>query len=216
MRVAAPGTNWIAAFHGGRMNDSRAPEPSSWRAWALVMLCAAVLSGPLLPKLMDRMDPRPPAENAAASGFVAPPASPVDAEPKTAPAASPSSSPAVQNAAPDPAPVVADPPSIVIEKPVVVASPRVVATGDALPAQMLRPLTGADLAGKTRWELDLLRNEIYARHHRRFARADLQRYFDAQSWYSGLYSPEQFTDAMLTPLERSNAEMIRQYEASVP
>ena len=52
------------------------------------------------------------------------------------------------------------------------------------PDQKNRYLTSADLSECTCWELRVLRNEIYARHGRKFKSQDLQDYFSAQPWYS--------------------------------
>ncbi|WP_270575013.1 YARHG domain-containing protein, partial [Candidatus Collinsella stercoripullorum] len=61
-------------------------------------------------------------------------------------------------------------------------------------------------------ELELARNEIYARYGRGFSTDYLQKYFDSQAWYTRLYSPEEF-DAMTSPLnsvEQQNvANMLR-------
>ena len=51
------------------------------------------------------------------------------------------------------------------------------------PAPQLRYLTDAELAGCTCAQLELLRNEIFARHGRIFKRQDLQKYFSARPWY---------------------------------
>lgn len=75
-----------------------------------------------------------------------------------------------------------------------------------------RYLTRDDLAGLSDWELDVLRNGIYARHGRRFNRPDLQQYFDAQSWYRPVYGANAFDEGLLSPVERWNAEFIRQYQ----
>lgn len=72
------------------------------------------------------------------------------------------------------------------------------------------PLSYSDLSGKSAWELDIMRNTIYAKYGRRFARSDLQSYFNRQDWYrpnSG------FRDGMLTPTERRNAALIAQYQS---
>jgi hypothetical protein len=45
--------------------------------------------------------------------------------------------------------------------------------------------SAADLIGMDKDMLRLARNEIYARHGRKFDSADLQEYFNAQSWYNG-------------------------------
>ena len=84
-----------------------------------------------------------------------------------------------------------------------------------IPYSNTRYLTENDLRGLSEWELKLARNEIYARHGRRFKDPALQEYFDAQSWYTGLYDPEDFDknhSDELSDLEKWNAEFILQYE----
>jgi serine/threonine protein kinase, bacterial len=51
------------------------------------------------------------------------------------------------------------------------------------PAQRTRNLTTAELSCCDCWELEIMRNEIYARHGRIFNRKDLQEYFEGQPWY---------------------------------
>jgi len=82
----------------------------------------------------------------------------------------------------------------------------------AVPAFMSRPLTEAELMGKSTWELDVMRNEIYARHGRRFARSDLQSYFSAQPWYRPLYAPDEFPTSLLTAVQKRNVELIQRYQ----
>lgn len=65
-------------------------------------------------------------------------------------------------------------------------------------------------------DLYLARNEIYARHGRGFKNADLQQFFNAKSWYTQRYTPEQF-ESMPSPLndyERVNAELMLDVEKS--
>jgi hypothetical protein len=82
-----------------------------------------------------------------------------------------------------------------------------------LPFFMTRPVTEDDLRGKSKWELDLMRNEIYARYGRTFARQDLQKYFAAQIWYTPRYAPSQFpADRLLTCLQQTNIDTILKYE----
>jgi YARHG domain len=94
--------------------------------------------------------------------------------------------------------------------------PEVHTTGE-LPIQMLRLLTEAELEGKSDWELDIMRNEIYARHGRGFDRDDLQRHFGQFSWYRPTYNPQEFDryhQGRLTEIQRTNAEVIRSYQQS--
>jgi hypothetical protein len=83
------------------------------------------------------------------------------------------------------------------------------------PIQIVRSLSEADLEGKSNWELDVMRNEIYARHGRGFNREDLRAYFAQFSWYHPIYSPEafdQYHQDSLSPTERANAEFILDYQ----
>ncbi|MBF1990457.1 YARHG domain-containing protein [Fischerella thermalis] len=75
-----------------------------------------------------------------------------------------------------------------------------------------RLLTSADLKGLSAQELTFMRNEIYARHGRRFKEQKLQRYFESQSWYKPRYAPGEFPDSVLSQIELKNAIMIREYQ----
>ena len=75
-----------------------------------------------------------------------------------------------------------------------------------------RYLTEDDLAGFTAEQCRLARNEIYARHGRRFSDAALQRYFDSLSWYNGTIEPSDFNDNVFNSYERANCRLIVQYE----
>ena len=54
-----------------------------------------------------------------------------------------------------------------------------------------------ELEGKTAAECKTARNEIYARHGRRFNDEQLQGDFDMCSWYEGIIEPENFSDDVL-------------------
>ncbi len=75
-----------------------------------------------------------------------------------------------------------------------------------------RPITDADLEGKSAFELDLLRNSIFARHGHRFQNATLQAYFEQQSWYRPQYEPDESPAARLSALEAQNAAYILEYQ----
>lgn len=75
-----------------------------------------------------------------------------------------------------------------------------------------RLLTSADLKGRNGKELTLMRNEIYARHGRRFKEQKLQSYFETQSWYQPRYASGEFVDSVLSQIELKNAIMIREYQ----
>ena len=69
----------------------------------------------------------------------------------------------------------------------------------------LRPLSD--------WQLRLARNEIYARHGRRFNDAQLQAYFDSKSWYHGTIAPDAFDASVLNDTELANIARIQEVEA---
>ncbi len=61
-------------------------------------------------------------------------------------------------------------------------------------------------------ELRIARNEIYARHGRLFDSEDLQEYFEAQDWYEGTISPEDFDYTVLNDYERYNVNLMKSIE----
>ncbi|NMF61375.1 serine/threonine protein kinase [Brasilonema octagenarum UFV-E1] len=75
-----------------------------------------------------------------------------------------------------------------------------------------RTVTDADLEGKSGFELDVMRNSIFARHGRRFDTTGLQQYFDKQPWYRPLYSPKDFPTSLLSSTEQWNVEYIAEYQ----
>ena len=81
-----------------------------------------------------------------------------------------------------------------------------------LPDSDSRYLTEDDLTGLNAEQCRLARNEIYARHGRRFLDAGLQRYFDSCSWYSGTIDPADFSDSVFNEYERANSRLIVEYE----
>ena len=85
-----------------------------------------------------------------------------------------------------------------------------------LPESASKLLTSADVQNLSLQELSYARNEIYARHGRKFQDEELQAYFDSQPWYNGTIEPAQFDDmSLLSQLERSNLEVIKKREAVV-
>lgn len=76
-----------------------------------------------------------------------------------------------------------------------------------------RPITEADLAGRTLRELALMRNTIFARAGNSFRKRWLDQYFRAQPWYE----PRPKMDpGKLTRLDWQNAGIIAKKEASIP
>jgi hypothetical protein len=71
------------------------------------------------------------------------------------------------------------------------------------------PITDEMVIGLFVEDLRVLRNEIYARHGRVFKDKELQKYFEAQSWYQP--NPE-FKDEMLSETEAKNLAIIKEVE----
>ena len=86
-------------------------------------------------------------------------------------------------------------------------------TGDyILPQSSTEVLTEEDIEGLSAEELLLARNEIYARHGRKFSTPEIQAYFDSKSWYNGTISPEDFDTSVLNSTERANVSFIKSHE----
>ena len=62
--------------------------------------------------------------------------------------------------------------------------------------------------------LFLARNEIYARHGRKFRNTELQTYFVQKSWYNPTVEPDDFQDGWLNDAERHNANTMLEIEKS--
>jgi hypothetical protein len=84
-----------------------------------------------------------------------------------------------------------------------------------------RLVTNSDLQGHNQKELELMRNEIYARHGWIFKRQDLQHYFEQQAWYksAGLASERDAIDnrisASMSAIEKQNAARILSFEKAL-
>ncbi len=79
-----------------------------------------------------------------------------------------------------------------------------------------RLYTAGELESLSDWELEIARNEIYARHGREFSNEALREYFEGQPWYEPRYSAEEFDalDGVLNQTEVANAELILSIEQS--
>ena len=73
-------------------------------------------------------------------------------------------------------------------------------------------LEHADLEGLTAEECKIARNEIYARHGRKFEDDALQTYFESCAWYNGSIEAADFSESMLNDIEIQNRDMIVNYE----
>jgi len=85
-------------------------------------------------------------------------------------------------------------------------------SGRKYPFVSTRSLTTADLIGKTNLELDLMLNEVFASHGRRFEDAELQNYFSLQTWYVPRYSSKDFPNDLLSNIEMANVELISNFK----
>lgn len=68
------------------------------------------------------------------------------------------------------------------------------------------------MEGMSAEECKLARNEIYARHGRKFNDEELQAYFDACDWYEGTIEPDDFQESILSETEIANKDVIVEYE----
>lgn len=78
------------------------------------------------------------------------------------------------------------------------------------PQASTRYLDMDDLAGKSAWELQVMRNEVFARYGYIFKRnKDIKNYFESQSWYVPKYYN---VDHMLNQYEKRNVNFIKNNE----
>lgn len=75
-----------------------------------------------------------------------------------------------------------------------------------------RYLNISELNGLSAEECRLARNELYARHGRKFDDEELRAYFESKEWYIGTIEPSDFTEDMLNDYEIYNRDMIVEYE----
>lgn len=83
-----------------------------------------------------------------------------------------------------------------------------------LPDSSSRYLTENEIRALSKDEMRLARNEVYARHGRKFSAEDLQAYFNSKSWYSGTVEPNNFDESVLNEYEKANLDLIRAVEGN--
>lgn len=86
---------------------------------------------------------------------------------------------------------------------------------EILPESDSRLLTQQDVAGLSLQEINYAKNEIYARHGRKFASNELQNYFNEKSWYHGTVDAADFKESVLSDVEKKNAEFLAEVEFSI-
>lgn len=58
----------------------------------------------------------------------------------------------------------------------------------------------------------LAKNEIYARHGRKFKDPELQAFFNARSWYNGTIEPDKFKEDVFNKIEKENITELKRWE----
>ena len=89
--------------------------------------------------------------------------------------------------------------------------PRVLPSlpGELAPWTRSRAVTEEDLSPYSNWDLTLMRNEIYARHGRRFESMHIRQHFLRRDWYR----PDPgYSDSELSLVEDQNAATIRDFQ----
>lgn len=81
-----------------------------------------------------------------------------------------------------------------------------------LPNSDSRYLTKSDLEGLSKEECRLARNELYARHGRKFDDETLTNYFSQFDWYHPTIDPDNFDESILNDVEIANRDLIVQFE----
>lgn len=85
-----------------------------------------------------------------------------------------------------------------------------------LAASDTKLIKDSDIAGLSLQELNYARNEIYARHGRKFDSKELQDYFGGKSWYVGKYEGNKFdteySAKVLSDIEKKNVTFLQKAE----
>ena len=75
-----------------------------------------------------------------------------------------------------------------------------------------RKLQSSDMNGKSKKELEILRNMIYAKYGYRFKRDDLFKYFSKYEWYHPVTSDATDAYSRMSSIEHYNIDIIKKYE----
>ncbi|MBO5261347.1 MAG: YARHG domain-containing protein [Coprococcus sp.] len=81
-----------------------------------------------------------------------------------------------------------------------------------IPDSSTRKLSGSDINWMDAHTLMLARNEIYARHGRKFNDKEIREYFESKAWYMPYIEPDDFSEDMLSSIEKENIALIKSYE----
>lgn len=83
-------------------------------------------------------------------------------------------------------------------------------SGYILPNSDSEYLDYSDISNLSSREIWIAKNEIYARHGRRFNNSELQNYFDSKSWYNGTISPDNdsYIEDRFNSYEKENVKFL--------
>lgn len=77
-------------------------------------------------------------------------------------------------------------------------------------------LTSADVKGLSASKINLAKNELYARHGRKFEREDLQKYFEGRRWYNPIYTAKEWDEYgdsyFFNEYEIKNRNLLKKWE----
>lgn len=76
-------------------------------------------------------------------------------------------------------------------------------------------LTEDDIEDLSLQEINYAKNEIYARHGRKFDSKELRDYFESKDWYDGTIDPGDFKESSLSKIERANVQLLKDKEFSI-
>lgn len=83
-----------------------------------------------------------------------------------------------------------------------------------IPGSDSRYITEDEISGLNADQLKLARNEIFARHGRKFDSEYLQNYFNSKDWYTPSIEPDDFDyDTLLNSYEKANIDIIKKAES---
>ena len=83
-----------------------------------------------------------------------------------------------------------------------------------LPDATTKQYTQEDIQNMDLQTMCIARNEIYAKHGRKFVSQELQTWFNNQEWYQGTIEPKDFPENTLNDIEQANVTMMWEYEKS--
>lgn len=170
---------------------------------AVILGAAVLVSGAMLAGWMIYQKSQGDSEPFPTQAATASPLPSASAVPSDQPAVSPSAQPTVEPAAALATPV---PPAVQSNSAVQPAGGYYVFPSDQ------QYLTDTYLNARSREEIRLILNEMYARHGYIFTSEANRQYFSAQPWYTPRYQTQEEAEAFFNSIERSNKEKIAAYE----